>query len=187
MKNKKILLIIGSVLIIVILIIIWGYINRDEEVIMKPNEIVPEQEISDEQLRNTIISLYYINSETKEIEVENRMIDSKILLQNPYYELMKLWFSGPTNEKLTTFCTKNITINKIEIVEDCVNIDISSNFIDEYSGSTEDVLKVINCMVNTLTELTEVNCIKILINGEENIYLNNINLSEKYYRVVSDK
>ena len=182
MKAKKIYFIIVGILLIILAIILWSYINRDEEVINTPHEIVPAEEISDEQLRNTMVSIYFINKETGEIEAENKLIDAKKLLNDPYEELINLWLAGPSNDKLKNNCSKNIKINSAELDSNCVVIDLSEEFINEYCGEESEQTKDISCIVNTLTELTEVDCIKILINGEENKYLGNLNLSEKYFR-----
>lgn len=183
MKIKKIYLIIIAVLLIILSIILWAYFNREEEVTQKINEITPGQEISDEQLRNTTISLYYIDKETGEIKFENKLIDAKILMENPYKKIIEIWLEGPNNEKLKSNCSKNVKLNKAEIQGDCVVIDFSKEFIEEYNGTKEEETKLIYSLVNTLTELTEVNSIKILIDGEENKYLGNLNLSEKYIKL----
>ena len=183
MEKKKILIIIGIILIIIIGIFVWSYFNREEEVINNISEIVPEQEISDEQLRNTIVSLYYINNETGELEIESRLVDAKILLNNPYKELLNIWLQGANSENLKSGCSKNVKINNVELNGDCVILDLSKEFIEEYEGNSGEELNVIYSIVNTLTELTEVNCVKILIDGQENQYLGGINLSEKYYKI----
>ena len=181
MKRK--ILIIICIIILIIGIIAWAYFNGEEEVINNIQDITPQEEISDEQLRNTIILLYYINEDTKEIEVESRLIDAKILLNTPYNELLKIWLEGPNNDKLKTYCSKNTKINNVELKGDCIYIDFSKNFIEEYEGETGIELKVIYSIVNTMTELTEINSVKILIDGQEDQYLGNINLSEKYYKL----
>lgn len=183
MKAKKIYFIVVGILLIILAVILWSYINRDEEVINNPKEIVPEQEISDEQLRNTIVSIYFINKESGEIEAENKLIDAKKLMNNPYEELINLWMQGPSNEKLKNNCSKNIKLNSAKLEGNCVVLDFSKEFIDEFNGNENEEIKEIYCIVNTLTELTEVDCVKILINGEENQYLGNFNLSEKYFRI----
>ena len=69
MKNKKIIIIF---LILFIILIIGGYflINYLKKVNVKDQTIVeeytPEEEISEDQLRQTIVSLYFPNKETKE-------------------------------------------------------------------------------------------------------------------------
>ncbi len=183
MNVKKLYFIIVGILLIILGIVLWSYFNRDEEVINESQEIIPEEEISDEQLRNTIVSLYFINKDTGKIEIENKLIDAKILLENPYEKLINLWLSGPTSEKLDTNCSDNVKINSVVLDGDCAVINFSKDFIDGYSGTEKNEINVINCIVNTLTELNEVNCVKILIDGEENYYWGDFNLSEKYYRV----
>ena len=183
MNIKKIYFNIIGILLIILSIILWAYFNREEEVTQKINEITPEQEISDEQLRNTIISLFYIDKETGEIKSENKLIDAKILMDNPYKKIMEIWLQGPNSEKLKNNCSKNVKINNAEINGDCAVIDLSKEFIEEYSGTPEEETKLIYSIVDTLTELTEVNSIKILIDGEENKYLGNLNLSEKYIKL----
>lgn len=181
--NKKIFIIIICIIGLIVGIITWAYFNGDEEVINIPQEITPQEEILDEQLRNTIISLYYINEITGELEIENRMIDAKDLLENPYEELINLWLKGSENENYKTYLSKAVNVNKIEIKENCACIDFTEEFINGYEGKSGEELKVIYCIVNILTELKEVDYVKILINGEENKYLGNINLSEKYCRI----
>ncbi len=183
MNTKKIYFITIGILLIILAVILWSYFNRDEEVINETNEIIPEEEISDEQLRNTILSLYFINKNTGEIEVESKLIDAKKLLNNPYEELINLWILGPNNENLKTGCSKDLKLNKVTLDGDCVVVDFSKEFIEKYDGMENKESNVIYCIVNTLTELTEVNSVKILIDGTENKYLGSFNLSEKYYRL----
>lgn len=133
MNVKKIFIIIVCAIILIAGIILWGYFNRDEEVINNVQEIVPEQEILDEQLRNTVVSLYFINSENGEVEVESRLIDAKKLMVNPYNELINLWIAGPNSNKYKTNCSKDVKINNIEFNNNCVTIDFSNDFIDGFS------------------------------------------------------
>jgi hypothetical protein len=155
MNKKNIIILICVIFLIITIIIGWSYFNSEEEVINN-SEIVPEEEISDEQLRNTIISLYYINKDTNEIEIESRLIDAKILLNNPYNELINIWLNGANSDKLITGCSKNVKVNNINLNGDCLEIDFSKEFIDEYEGNVGEELKVVYSIVNTVTELTEI-------------------------------
>ena len=155
-NGKKLFFIAVILLIIILLIAVWSYINGDEEVINDVQEIVPSEEITDEQLRNTSISLYFVNKETGEIEVESRTIG----------------------------CSGELKINKIEINKNCAIVDFSEEFLKKTNDENISELKIIYCVVDTLTELTEIDSVKILINGQENIYFGNINLSEEYYRLA---
>lgn len=183
MKNKRILLYLFlAVIVISILVIIWSIINGEKEVINNITEITPAEEISDEQLRTTNISLYYINVENGEIEKENRQIDSKKLMNNPCLELLNIWKEGPTKNNLSTGISNEFKIIKTEINDNCAIIDFDNEFLKKKNEEINE-LKIIYCIVDTLTELNEIDSVKILINGQENVYFGNINLSEKYCKL----
>lgn len=157
-----------TIIIFLILISIWGIYNyfiKDKE---KENviEIVPQEEISEEQMRKTIVSLYFKSGE--EIVPEARLIDVKELLNNPYEEILNMLIDGPKNNNLKNTIPTGTKINKIQKENDTLIIDFSKEFIDNHLGGEKEENNTIMCIVNTVTELTEINSIKILINGEEN-------------------
>ena len=164
--NKKFRTILVVILIIIIGIMLWNYFksNKEEEVA----EYMPQEEITEEQLRQTIVSLYFSNKDTKELMPEGRLIDVKLLLNEPYTTLMQLLIDGPKNEKLEKTIPEGTKINKIELKGDVLYIDLSKEFIENHQGEEENESKTIYSIVNTMTGLTEVNGIKILIEGEEN-------------------
>lgn len=177
LKNKKIL-IISAVVVIVIVIIIIIFCNVNVEEIdnnIVENVIIPEEEISDEQLRETTISLYYIN-ENKEIAAEIRKIDSKILLDDPYKETMNLLLSGPKSDNLKTAIPEEVIVNSVTKSGECLIIDFSKEFVENQVDNTETQGLVISQIVDTMTQFTEINSVKILIDGEENQCFKNGNI-----------
>ena len=164
MKKKVIFSII--ILIILIGIGVWYFLTKDNE--EQINEIIPEEEISEEQMRQTIVSLYFYNTDTKSLVPEGRLIDVKELVEDPYRKLMELLIEGPQNASLSKTIPDETRINKIELKEDTLYIDLSAEFIDNHSGGEEQESATIYSIVNTMTNLTEVNSVKILIDGEEN-------------------
>lgn len=169
LKNKKIVIIFSITLII---IIIGGYFaikyvknKKSQETI---DEYVPEQEITEEQFRQTIVSLYFQNKETKGLTPEARLIDIREIINNPYEKLITLLLEGPKNDKLERLIPENTKVLKTYMENDCVVIDLSKEFL-EYEKNSENVKNnIIDSIVNTLTELTEVNKVKILIEGQKN-------------------
>lgn len=158
-----------TILIIILLIIfaVWGVYNffvKDKEVDFV--EYVPQEEISEEQMRQTMVSLYFKSGE--KLVPEARLIDVKELLNNPYEEILKMLLEGPKNSNLEKTISEGTKINKIEKKDDCLIIDFSNEFIENHKGGELEEKLTINSIVNTVTELTEINKIKILINGEEN-------------------
>lgn len=170
MKNKKIIMYVGIILIVLIILGV-GYIiynnikNKKEEITY---EYIPEEEITGEQLRQTLVTLYFLDSDTYEIIPEARKIDAKELLNNPYELLINLLIEGPKNEKLLKLIPENTKLNSAKIVDNILYIDFSEEFIKEQNLGKEQEELILKSIVNTVTELTEVNKVAFLINGEEN-------------------
>lgn len=162
--KKKIILVI----IIFILIGIggWYFINNNNQ--KRENEIIPEEEISDAQMRQTIVSLYFYNENTKNLVSEGRLTDAKELVKDPYKKLMEYLIEGPKNEALSKTIPEGTKINKAELKGDVLYLDLSKEFIENHIGGEEQESITIYSIVNTMTRLTEVNAVKILIDGEEN-------------------
>ena len=131
-------------------------------------EIVPEQEITEEQLRQTIITLYFFGKNSLKIEPEARKIDAKKLLENPYQTLINLLIDGPKNEELIKLIPEGTKLNNIEIKNNIIYIDFSEEFIKGQNLGKEQENIIIESILKTLTELNEVNGIKVLIDGKEN-------------------
>ena len=129
-------------------------------------EIIPQEEITEEQMRQTIVSLYFKLEE--DIVPEARLIDVKELLNNPYEEILEMLIEGPKNNNLEKTIPEGTKINKILKEKDILIIDFSEEFINNHKGGEKEEEITIKSITNTITELTEINGIKILIEGEEN-------------------
>ena len=165
MKNKKIkkaVVILGLILLLVLLI--W-FLSKDSEVDFI--EYTPEEEITEEQVRQTMVKLYFKNKDTGELDTETRIIDVKELANNPYELLVKMLIEGPKTDKLERLIPEGTNLNKIELQKNILIIDFFEGFNKNHPGEIEEDSKTIYSIVNTLTELTEVDGVKILINGEE--------------------
>ena len=109
MKNKKILIfgILAIILITGLLSSFYFFNNKTYE------EILPEEEISDEQYRKAMVTLYYQNKDTKELMPEIRLIDVKLLINEPYVTLVNLLMDEPKNDKLQSVIPKDTKIKYI--------------------------------------------------------------------------
>ena len=181
--NKKVWIILVSLLVIAIIGIgVYLFIINQEPV--PENEIQPQEEISDEQMRQTIVTLYYQNKETNELTAEGKIVDVKTLFTDPYTTLINLLMENPKNEKLKSTIPTDTKILKAELKGDIVYIDFSKEFIENHQGGLDEENATIYSIVNTLTELNEVSGVKILINGKENQSFkdNIINLKDPFTR-----
>ena len=167
--NKKII-IIFTILFIVILV--GGYFtinyfkNQEQETVIE--EYTPEEEITEEQNRQTIVSLYFLEKETNELAPEARLIDIKEIMNTPYDTIVNMLIEGPKNEKYTRVIPENTKLNKTYMEKDMLYLDFSSDFLNYNKEDANAKQNLIDSLVKTLTQLTEVNSIKILIDGAEN-------------------
>lgn len=161
--NKKTLIIIIILIIAIAITVFLLWKNKDKNV--ENNVIQPQEETTDEQMRTALVTLYYVNKETKELTPEGRMIDVKNLLTDPYETLVNLLIEQPKNEKLQSAIPNGTKVLGAELKGDVVYLDLSNEFIE---NNNVEEKTIINAIVNTLTELNEVNGVKILINGQEN-------------------
>ena len=169
MKNKKIVLIF---IVLLCFILIGGFFAikyfKDKQESDQIQEYTPQEEITEEQYRQTIVSLYFENTETKELMPEARMMDIKELIDNPYEKLINMLMEKPKNEKLNKLIPENTKILNINKEGDTLIIDFSSEFLNYDKSSDSGKSNLIYSIVNTMTELTEINHVRFLIDGTEN-------------------
>lgn len=115
---------------------------------------------------------------------EARKVDVGVLVKSPYEYLINLLLEDPKNEKLIKVIPNGTMINNIELRGDIVYIDFSKEFTENVVGGEEEENKIMKSIVNTLTELTEVNSVRILIEGEENKCFKDeaVNFKENFFR-----
>lgn len=163
---KKKFLIILIILLIIIGIALFIFFNGEETKTI--TEYEPGQEITDDQMRKTIISLYYKNKKTGLLVPEGRLVDVKILLENPYKTIFEMLMGNSKNDELKSVIPEKTKINKIELKNGILFLDLSKEFIENHPNGENEEKATIKAITNSLCELTEVNGVKILIDGKEN-------------------
>ena len=173
-NRKKIIAIITLILIIIAGIFIYNNVSLENN-IDEYHDYTPQQEISEEQMRQTKVILFFANSETGELESETKIVDANLLINEPHKEIMNWLIKGPQSSNLKKLIPDGTAMHDIKVEKSCATINLSSEFLNY--ETEENKLKIINSIVNTLTNLKEINSVKFLINGEQNE-----NLAEIYLR-----
>lgn len=153
-----------AILAIIVFFVVQSFTKEDE---VQFTEYTPQEEISEEQERQTLVTLYFQNKESKMLMPEARLIDVKLLIENPYATLINLLLEGPKNEKLQSVIPKGTKLNGVTVKGDMAIVDFSSEFIRDIKLGAEEESKIVYSVVNTLVELTEIDSVKILIDGNE--------------------
>lgn len=165
MKGKFFLYLILVVIIAIAVFLGVKSFTKDKD--GKITEYIPQEEISEEQERQTLVTLYFQNKQNKDIMPEARLIDVKLLLENPYETLVKLLLEGPKSDKLQPVIPDGTKINGAKVLGNTAILDLSEDFIKNVNLGKENEEKIVNSIVNTLTELNEIDSVKILIDGKE--------------------
>jgi spore germination protein GerM len=108
---------------------------------------------------------YYYPSDsyiTKKLEIPSSE-NSEDLIYSIVNQLMIGFKDIP---EITNFFPSDVSVNKVFVQNGCANIDLSPEFRRFHYGATEE-LCLINTIVLSVTELPDVNQVKILIDGEE--------------------
>ena len=119
---KKIVIVL--VIIAIIAGVITYFINKNK----KPEyvEYEPQEEISDEQERKTMISLYFVNKTTRNVEPEARMLDVKTLIKDPYTVIINMLIDGPKNGNHDNVIPEGTTLIGTSLEGDTLKINFSS-------------------------------------------------------------
>lgn len=157
--NKKLFMYLIIILLIIIFLFVGWFAIKNHKSNKKINEYIPEEEISTKQLRMTNISLFFLNEENGEIGEEIRQIDSKELLNNPEEKLINYLIEGPKNEKLKKIIPENIKLINIEKNNGILLIEFSENI-----SNLENYEKIKKAIIQTVSQLNEINNIKIINN-----------------------
>ena len=102
-------------------------------------------------------------------------------MNTPYDKLVNMLIEGPKNEKYMKLIPENTKLNQTYKEKDIVYLDFSSEFLNYNKEDVTAKKNMIDSLVKTLTQLTEVNSVKILIDGEENEEFNEVYKVEKNF------
>lgn len=176
--KKKIRIIFGSVLILIIVVGFFGFrwaqnVATTSE-LKEGDEYIPEPEISEEQSMQTTVNLYFPNKETNKLEVETKLVNVKELMNIPYEKIVNLLAEGPKNENLKVIIPEGTKVLKSYMDKDCLVLDLTKDFLNYDMEQENEKENLIYSIVNSLTELTEVNKVKIIIEGNDNEQFNEI-------------
>lgn len=171
MKRRKLIAIITFLLILMLAFFVYKNISIEKKK-DEYQDYTPQEEISEEQSRQTKVTLYFENIDTGELETEIKVMDANILINNPEEELINLLIKGPQSSNLKKLIPEGTVLHDIKIEKSCAIINVSNEFLN-YENE-ENKLKIINSIVNTLTNLKEVKSIKFLVNGEQNEKLSGV-------------
>lgn len=145
--------------------------------------------ISPDKIEREKVILYFANQNNKLVE-ETRNIQVK---QNKSMELhiVEELINGPKLEENIKTIPSETKIRNIKTEDSICYVDLSSDFITKISGNKTNESLAIYSIVNSLTNLDNVNKVQFLIDGEKiNLSKNSIDISQplgRYENIIQNK
>lgn len=137
----------------------------DEVGIMNKDDIIytTEPDINEKRY----FKLYFANADGNKLVAEAREI---VISQNESVELqvLKELFKGPENNSLARTVPGETKIISVETKEGICFVNLSQDFISRHTGGTSGETMTIYSIVNTLTELDNIDRVQFLIEGQKN-------------------
>ncbi len=153
MNKTKIILILLMIIICVIGLILSK--NQDN------NSTLVETE---KELETKIV-LYFSNPENGELVKEYRYVNLRNIKDDAPGTIIKELLKGPETENLISAIPEGTTVNSINVDSNKIEVDFSKEY-GNTSGDELMELQKIYSVVNSLTEITEINEVCIKVNGE---------------------
>lgn len=163
---KKIVYFVTILLFAVVIIfaILKNTSQVDVETTM--SEYTPEEEITDQQNRMTIVTLYFWDAQNCKMVPEARSVDVKELVEDPYKKILGLLIEGSEDNSIGKTIPEGTVVNSVKLDGENLIIDFNDSFIAGYKIGSEEHLEIIYSVVDTFLELKEVNTVSFLINGQ---------------------
>lgn len=127
--------------------------------------------------KNTLL-LYFASKDGDElVEVERTVLnDSSIAMEKL---VMKLLIEGPQNDETRAVIPDTVSVLDISIRSGTCYVNLDSNFLTDTMDLPPEI--IIYSIVNSLSELTDVNQVQIMVNGSSDVkFMDSISLAEPF-------
>ena len=150
---KKIVYFVATLLFAVVIIfaILKNTSQVDVETTM--SEYTPEEEITDQQNRMTIVTLYFWDAQNCKMVPEARNVDVKDLVEDPYKKILELLIEGSEDNSIGKTIPEGTVVNSVKLDGENLIIDFNDSFIAGYKIGSEEHLEIIYSVVDTFLEL----------------------------------
>ena len=155
MKNIK-LMVVLLVIVLVLLAIIFRGKNNSKNLNESFSDFSGDE--------TTKVLLYFYNPNTGELEHEYREVSLSNVKSNMYETIINELLKGPTSPNLISTIPLDTKVNEIVQEDGKLIVDFSEEYNDKLDDQKIDLAKTIS-IVNTLTEIKEIQEVEIKVNG----------------------
>lgn len=117
--------------------------------------------------KNTSIILYFSDKEFGNLIPEKREVSKESILKNPEETIINELIKGPINQMLLPTIPKGTKLLSLTKTDNTVTVNFSKEFVENHPGGSAAETLTIYSIVNSLTELKDVEKIQFLIEGKK--------------------
>lgn len=133
---------------------------------LNKDNVVNNPIINPEKINRQKVVLYFLNEKGVKLVPEERSIEVK-QSQTLEYQIVEQLIAGPAEDGNSAVIPQGTKVKDIKTEEGICYVNLTSDFVNKLSGSTEREKLIIYSIVNSLTELNTVNKVQFLIEGEK--------------------
>lgn len=152
------------------LIILLGY-----RILMQKN--IEEESIEIVELQGKV-ALYFKGKEAMKLEKEYRNVSIERIRENMAKTIVEELLKGPMNEDLYRVIPEDTKLLSVEIEGSLAKVNLSAEFVAKQEGEANALLAVYS-IVNSLTEITEIESVKFMIEDAEMTTFNDYFIFDK--------
>jgi len=156
-------------LAIVSLAVVGAIAKREEnkKVETSTQEVEQKQDVNEEESKKTVeVVLYFSDANAEKLIQEKRMVNYETYKQNPQKAIIEELIKGPLDSKLYSVIPNGTKLLSVEVKDRKVVVDLSKEFIDNHNGGSTGEIMTIYGIVNSLTELKDIDSVEFKIEGE---------------------
>lgn len=157
MGNSKLFI---TLLIVIVILFVWLGFLKSSKVETKNNELQAEELSQDE----TKVLLYFLDNTYEKFVSEYRNVSIKDIKENMINTILEELIKGPVSNEFKSIIPKETKIKSVSQEGGKITVDFSKEFLSE-NDSEEDKIKKIYSVVNTLTEVKEIEEVEIKVEG----------------------
>ncbi|MBQ6553754.1 MAG: GerMN domain-containing protein [Firmicutes bacterium] len=129
------------------------------------NNVAVNPSLEPEKSDRQQVVLYFTNAAHNYLVAEERSIEIK-QSQTTEYQIVEQLIQGPFDSGLVPTISGDVKIKDIKTEEGICYVNLSTDFVTKHVGNTNELTAVYS-IVNSLTELDNVNKVQFLIEGEK--------------------
>jgi germination protein M len=113
-----------------------------------------------------MVKLYFVDASGEKLVAEERSIEVKQSLTLEY-QIVDQLLAGPEDSSFKSTIPAETKIKDIKTEDGICYVNLSGEFINKNAGSEQSTALMVYSIVNSLTELENVNRVQFLIEGEK--------------------